>query len=217
MADEHENRGPAQARDVPLLHVERLGKVDYMQTWQAMQRFTAERDDCAADQLWLLQHPPVYTLGLAGKTEHLLRSVDIPLVRADRGGQVTYHGPGQLIAYLLVDLRRRNLGVREMVNRMEQAVIDLLAAQDIEANRRKGAPGVYIGDAKIAALGLRVKNACTYHGIALNVNMDLTPFLAINPCGFAGMAVTQLADFVPGCSLEGTADQLEKTLQECLR
>ena len=174
--------------------VSHLGQVDYIPAWRAMQDFTAERSADTPDQIWLLQHPPVFTLGQAGKPEHLLRSSAIPLVRIDRGGQITYHGPGQLVAYLLVDLKRRGYGVRELVSRMEQSVIDLLAEHGVSATRIAGAPGVYVGGAKIAALGLRVKRGCSYHGLALNVDMDLTPFSHINPCGYQGMAVTQTRD-----------------------
>ncbi|OJZ17875.1 MAG: octanoyltransferase [Thiobacillus sp. 65-29] len=159
-----------------------------------MQDFTARRDADTPDELWLLEHPPVYTLGQAGRREHLLAATDIPLVPIDRGGQITYHGPGQVVIYVLVDLRRRGYGVRELVARMEQAVIELLAAHAVAAQRLAGAPGVYVEGAKIAALGLRVKRGCTYHGLALNVDMDLAPFAAINPCGYAGMRVTQCRD-----------------------
>ena len=168
-----------------------LGRVDYEPTWRAMQAFTAARSEATPDELWVLEHPPVFTLGQAGKPEHLLQATDIPVVPIDRGGQITYHGPGQVVAYVLVDLRRRGYGIRELVARMEQAVIDLLAASNVEATRRVGAPGVYVDGAKIAALGLRVKHGCTYHGLALNVDMDLAPFAAINPCGYPGMQVTQ--------------------------
>ncbi|MGE5385432.1 MAG: lipoyl(octanoyl) transferase LipB [Betaproteobacteria bacterium] len=160
-----------------------------------MQTFTDARDDDTPDELWIVEHPPVFTLGLAGKPEHLLRDIGVPIVKTDRGGQITYHGPGQAVVYLLLDLNRRKLKVRETVHRIEQAVINLLAELGIAAERRAGAPGVYTGDAKIAALGLRVKNGCCYHGISLNVDMDLAPFAAINPCGYAGLAVTQLRDF----------------------
>ncbi|HMM46941.1 MAG TPA: lipoyl(octanoyl) transferase LipB [Thiobacillaceae bacterium] len=176
------------------MRIRSLGRVDYLPTWQAMQDFTARRDADTPDEIWLLEHPPVYTLGQAGKTEHLIAATDIPLVPIDRGGQITYHGPGQVVAYVLVDLRRRGYGIRELVERMEQAVIGLLAGHGVTAERRAGAPGVYVAGAKIAALGLRVRRGCTYHGLALNVDMDLAPFGAINPCGYAGMAVTQCRD-----------------------
>jgi len=159
-----------------------------------MQAFTAARTPDTPDELWLLEHPPVFTLGQAGKREHLLRDIGIPVVPIDRGGQVTFHGPGQVVIYLLLDLKRRGYGVKELVRRMEQAVIDLLAEEGIIGERMDGAPGIYVHGAKIAALGLRVKGGCTYHGLALNVDMDLSPFQAINPCGYAGMGVTQLKD-----------------------
>ncbi|NJD24870.1 MAG: lipoyl(octanoyl) transferase LipB [Betaproteobacteria bacterium] len=171
--------------------VKRLGRVDYEPTFQAMQAFTAARTAETADEVWIVEHPPVYTLGQAGKPEHILRDIGIPLVRIDRGGQVTYHGPGQVVIYLLLDLARLKIKVRELVSAIEQAVIDLLAEHGITAERRAGAPGVYVGEAKVAALGLRIRNGCSYHGVALNVDMDLSPFAAINPCGYAGLKVTQ--------------------------
>ena len=159
-----------------------------------MQEFTATRTPETADELWICEHPPVYTLGQAGKPEHLLTDIGIPLVKIDRGGQITYHGPGQVVVYLLINLPRRKLKVREIVTCIEQAVIDLLAEHGAVAERHGGAPGVYVGAAKVAALGLRVKNGCCYHGVSLNVDMDLSPFAAINPCGFPGMPVTQTKD-----------------------
>ena len=174
--------------------VKRLGRVDYEPTFQAMQAFTASRTPETPDELWIVEHPPVYTLGQAGKPEHILRDVGIPLVRIDRGGQVTYHGPGQVVVYLLLDLARLEIKVRELVSAIEQAVIDLLAEYGVAAERRDGAPGVYVGEAKIAALGLRIRNGCSYHGVALNVDMDLSPFAAINPCGYAGLEVIQTRD-----------------------
>jgi lipoyl(octanoyl) transferase len=179
---------------VTQLAVKQLERADYIPTWEAMKAFTASRGPDTPDELWLVEHPPVYTLGQAGKPEHLLWATDIPAVNIDRGGQVTYHGPGQIVAYLMLDLRRRGLGVKELVSRMEQAVIDLLADYGVAAERREKAPGVYVNGAKIAALGLRIKNGCCYHGLALNVDMDLTPYQAINPCGYAGLAVTQTCD-----------------------
>lgn len=176
------------------LLVRQLGRVDYAPTFAAMQGFTANRNSATPDEIWLCEHPPVFTQGLSGKPEHLLADIGIPVVQIDRGGQITYHGPGQVVAYLMVDLRRRDIKVRGLVNCIEQAIIDLLADFNITAQRRDGAPGVYVGEAKIAALGLRIKNSCSYHGLALNVDMDLTPYRAINPCGYAGMAVTQLRD-----------------------
>jgi len=175
-----------------------LGLVDYEPTWQAMQRFTNERDAATADEIWLLQHPPVFTQGQAGKPEHLLLPGAIPVVQVDRGGQVTYHGPGQLVAYLLLDVRRSGLGVRELVSRIERSLIDILASYGVTANAKPDAPGVYVDGAKIASLGLRIRNGRSFHGLALNVDMDLAPFRRINPCGYAGMAMTQLADQVTG-------------------
>ncbi len=174
--------------------VKRLGRVDYEPTFQAMQEFTAGRTSETPDELWIVEHPPVYTLGQAGKPEHILEEVGIPIVQIDRGGQVTYHGPGQVVIYLLLDLQRLKIKVRELVTAIEQGVIDFLAAHGVAAVRRDGAPGVYVGDAKIAALGLKIKNGCSYHGLSLNVDMDLYPFTAINPCGYAGLKVTQTRD-----------------------
>ena len=196
--------------------VRRLGRVAYAPTWRAMQDFTARRVADTPDELWLCEHPPVFTLGLAGKPEHLLRDIGIPVVKIDRGGQITYHGPGQVVAYLLLDLKRRGLTVKGLVNRMEQALLDLLADYGIAAARLAGAPGVYVNGAKIGALGLKVKNGCCYHGLALNVAMDLAPFAAINPCGYAGMAVTQLADLAPGVTLEQATAALVAQLERHL-
>ena len=178
-----------------MLLVKSHGIQPYAETWRMMQRFTNERNSTTPDQLWLLEHPPVFTLGQAGKPEHLLDPGEIPVVNSDRGGQVTYHGPGQLIAYLLLDLRRAHLGVRGLVTHLEGAVIALLADYGITASARKEAPGVYIEDAKVASLGLRVRKGCSYHGLSLNVDMDLKPFSRINPCGYPGLKVTQLADW----------------------
>jgi lipoyl(octanoyl) transferase len=192
--------------------VRQLGRVEYEPTWRVMQDFTARRTTDTPDELWLLEHPPVYTQGQAGKAEHLIAATDIPVVPIDRGGQITYHGPGQVVAYVLVDLRRRGYGIRELVTRMEQAVIDLLAAHGVDAARLAGAPGVYVDGAKIAALGLRVKHGCTYHGLALNVDMDLAPFAAINPCGYAGMRVSQCRDL----GVQLTLPQAEQALTQTL-
>ncbi len=198
------------------LAVKHLGRADYLPTWEAMKAFTAARGPETADELWLVEHPPVYTLGQAGKPEHLLRPTGIPVVNIDRGGQVTYHGPGQIVAYLLLDLKRRGIGVKELVNRMEQAVIDLLAGYGIAAERREKAPGVYVNGAKIAALGLRIKNGCCYHGLALNVDMDLSPYQAINPCGYAGLAVTQIRDLGIAGGLDLLGERLIGHLAEQL-
>ena len=164
-----------------------LGRQAYEPVWRAMQRFTDARNDATPDEVWLVEHDPVFTLGQAGKPEHVLVPGDIPVLHVDRGGQVTYHGPGQLVAYPLLDLKRLKVGVREYVDRIEQAVIDTLADWNIEAQRREGAPGVYVNAAKVAALGIRVRRGCTFHGLAFNIAMDLEPFRRINPCGYAGL------------------------------
>ncbi|SNS75499.1 MULTISPECIES: lipoyl(octanoyl) transferase LipB [Pseudomonas] len=179
-----------------LIGFRELGQVAYEPTWHAMQRFTDSRGPETTDEIWLLEHPPVFTQGQAGKAEHVLLPGDIPVVQVDRGGQVTYHGPGQLIAYLMLDVRRSKLGVRDLVTRMEQSLLDLLASYGVTAYTKSDAPGVYVGDAKIASLGLRIRNGRSFHGLALNTDMDLSPFQRINPCGYAGMAMTQLADLV---------------------
>lgn len=176
-------------------HVIRLlGRAEYEPVWRAMQEFTKARDATTADELWFVEHPPVFTLGLAAKPEHVLDAGPIPVVRIDRGGQVTYHGPGQLVAYVLMDLHRAGYGVKEMVRRLEQSVLDVLGDYGIAGERRPGMPGVYVGEAKIAAVGLRVSRGCSYHGIALNVDADLASFARINPCGYPGLAATRLAD-----------------------
>lgn len=193
-----------------------LGRLEYEPTWRAMQVFTAQRTADTPDELWLLEHPPVYTQGQAGKPEHLIAATSIPVIPIDRGGQITYHGPGQLVAYVLIDLRRRGYGIRELVTRMEQAVIDLLAVHGIVASRLSGAPGVYVGDAKIAALGLRVKHGCTYHGLALNVDMDLAPFAAINPCGYPGLAVTDCRSLGLARAPRDLAPELERALRSAI-
>ncbi|MES1981798.1 MAG: lipoyl(octanoyl) transferase LipB [Pseudomonadota bacterium] len=197
--------------------IRELGLVDYQSTWQAMQEFTATRNAATRDEIWLLQHPPVYTQGLAGKAEHLLQPPTIPVVKIDRGGQITYHGPGQIIAYLLLDLRRWKLNVRELVRLMEQAVIGLLAQYGVAAQGREDAPGVYVGEAKIASLGLKIKNGCCYHGIAFNVDMDLAPFSFINPCGYAGLRVTQARDAGIGAAVDEMAQQLAQNLVSLLK
>jgi lipoyl(octanoyl) transferase len=174
--------------------VRQLGWQPYEPVWRAMQQFTDARDEHTPDELWLVEHAPVFTLGQAGKPEHILGAGDIPVLQVDRGGQVTYHGPGQLVAYPLLDLRRLRIGVRELVDRVEQAVIETLAHWQIAGVRRPGAPGIYVDDAKIMALGLRVRRGCSFHGLAFNVAMDLSPYARINPCGFRGLQVTQLLD-----------------------
>lgn len=177
-----------------------------------MRDYTDQRDKSSPDQLWLLQHPPVFTLGQAGKPEHLINPGEIPIIKTDRGGQVTYHGPGQLIAYLLLDLRRAKLGIRALVTQLEQAVISLMAAYGIQAVSRADAPGVYVDGRKIAALGLRVRKGCSFHGLSLNVDMDLEPFSRINPCGYPGLAVTQLADFIDPTDLPTIGEELSRHL-----
>ncbi|WP_434148879.1 lipoyl(octanoyl) transferase LipB [Methylocaldum gracile subsp. desertum] len=175
-----------------VLHLRNLGLTGYETTWRAMQDFTEQRDEGTPDELWLLEHHPVYTLGLNGDVRHMIRTTEIPVVKTDRGGQITYHGPGQLIAYVLVDLRRKNLGIRRLVSALENAVIGLLKQYGITAEARREAPGVYVDGRKIASLGLRVRKGCSYHGLSLNVSSDLSPFSAINPCGYAGLEVTSL-------------------------
>ena len=196
--------------------VKRLGRVDYQPTFQAMLDFTASRTAETPDEIWIVEHPPVYTLGQAGKPEHILKDVGIPVVKIDRGGQVTYHGPGQVVIYLLLDLARLKTKVRELVTAIEQAVIDLLAGHGVTAERRDGAPGVYVGDAKIAALGLRIRNGCSYHGVSLNVDMDLSPFAAINPCGYAGLKVVQTKDFNIPLTAHEAGEQLSQHLLQQL-
>ena len=196
-----------------VLGVRELGVQVYEPVWHAMQDFTNQRTADTADELWLVQHPPVFTQGQAGKAEHLLLPGDIPVVQVDRGGQVTYHGPGQLVAYPLVDVRRLGLGVRELVSRIEQSLIDLLASYGVRAEARADAPGVYVNGAKIASLGLRIRRGCSFHGLALNVDMDLQPFQRINPCGYAGLAMTQLADHVAGpLAMDGVSARLREQL-----
>ena len=194
-----------------------LGQVDYQPTWHAMQRFTDTRGVDTPDEIWLLEHAPVFTQGQAGKAEHVLFPGDIPVVQVDRGGQVTYHGPGQLVAYPLIDLRRAKIGVRELVDRIEQSIIDVLAEWNIHGERRCGAPGVYVADAKIAALGLRVRRGCSFHGLAFNIAMDLEPFHRINPCGFAGLQVTSMTDLGGPSSLAAVKPELVAALSRNLR
>jgi lipoyl(octanoyl) transferase len=198
------------------LVIRHLGLVDYAPTYDAMRRFTDARGSATPDELWVLEHPPVYTVGIAGRKEHFPRSPGIPLVRVDRGGQITYHGPGQAIVYALVDLVRRGLKVRAMVTLIEQAVIDALAAHGVAAARRGGAPGVYAGGAKIAALGLRVRRGCCYHGVALNANMDLAPFSAIDPCGYPGLEVTQTAALGVAAGVDELGDGLARRIAKLL-
>lgn len=187
---------------LPGIVLRELGQVEYQPTLQAMQDFTDSRSPDTPDELWLLQHPRVFTQGQAGKAEHLLHPGDIPVIQVDRGGQVTYHGPGQWVLYLMVDLRRRHDGVRDLVDLIERSIVMLLAEYGIEAKPRPEAPGVYVDGAKIASLGLRVRRGCSYHGLALNVDMDLEPFQRINPCGYAGLEVTSMARLLPAQTLD---------------
>jgi len=193
-----------------------LGRQPYEPVWRAMQRFTDARTEDTADELWLVEHDPVFTLGQAGRPEHVLAAGDIPVVRVDRGGQVTYHGPGQIVAYPLLDLRRLKLGVRDYVCRIEQAVIDTLGEWNIEGRRRDGAPGVYVNGAKIAALGIRVRRGCCFHGLAFNIAMDLEPFHRINPCGYAGLEVVTMDDLGGPGGMEAVKPVLLAALGERL-
>lgn len=196
------------ARRPGSLRLRRLGRCDYGLVFAAMRAFTDCRDDTTLDELWWVEHPPVFTQGMAGKPEHLLAPGDIPIIQTDRGGQVTYHGPGQLVVYCLLDVRRLGLGVRALVSTLEQAVIEFLAAHHITAQARSAAPGVYVVDAKVASLGLRIRQGCSYHGLSLNVDMDLEPFGRINPCGYPGLRVTQLRDLGINLDLNMTAEEL---------
>jgi lipoyl(octanoyl) transferase len=196
--------------------VRQLGRQDYMPVWQAMRSFTDQRDAETPDEIWVVEHDPVYTLGLNGKQEHVLNPGDIPVVQCDRGGQVTYHGPGQIVMYVLLDLRRRNLGVKHLVEILEQAVIDLLQQYTIDAQRKPNAPGVYVNGEKIAALGLRVRKGCSYHGLSFNVDMDLEPFSRINPCGFEGLQTTQLKALLDGLAYDQVTADLLQHLQRLL-
>ena len=198
------------------MQVRKLGLTDYHQTWRAMREFTEQRGPDSADELWLTEHAPVFTQGLNGRAEHIIAPGDIPVVQIDRGGQVTYHGPGQLLLYCLLDIQRLGIGVRGLVGGIERAVIELLNAYGITAQTRSGAPGVYVDDAKIAALGLRVRKGCCYHGLSLNVDLDLEPFERIDPCGFRGLAVTRLRDLGVDESLEMVGDRLAAKLMEVL-
>jgi lipoyl(octanoyl) transferase len=196
--------------DAPVLRW--LGRVDYEPTWRAMQRFVDERAAATRDEIWFLEHPPVFTLGMNSKPEHLLGTGDIPVVQIDRGGQVTYHGPGQLVVYPLLDLDRARLGVRALVEGIERAIVATVAEWGIEAFGRRDAPGVYVGTRKLASVGLRIRKGCSYHGLALNVAMDLEPFRRINPCGYAGLEMTQVRDLGGPADLGVVADVLAPRL-----
>jgi lipoyl(octanoyl) transferase len=194
-----------------------LGRVEYEPTWRAMQTFTNERDASTPDQIWFLEHPPVFTLGMNAAPEHLLAPGDIPVVQIDRGGQVTYHGPGQLVVYPLLDVRRAGLGVRQLVMALESAIIDLLASWNIEAVAKREAPGVYVNGRKVASIGLRIRRGSSYHGLAFNVAMDLQPFQRINPCGYRGLEVTDLRSLGVNASVQEVADALSPRLLASLR
>ena len=198
----------------PPLVVRHLGLADYLPTLEAMRHLTAERDEQTPDEIWLLQHPRVFTQGQAGKPEHLLAPGDIPVVQVERGGQVTYHGPGQLVAYLMLDLRRLDLGVRELVSAMELSLVDVLAGYGIESAPKAEAPGVYVKYDKIASLGLRVRRGCSFHGLALNVDMDMMPFQRINPCGYAGLKMVQMKDLL---ATPPVFDEVAQRLEQALR
>ena len=198
------------------MKLRKLGLVAYEPTWRAMQAFNAARDDSTEDQLWLVEHPPVFTLGLAGRPEHVVDPGDIPVVKTDRGGQVTYHGPGQAVVYTMLDLRRRKLGARELVRRIEEAVIATLAGYGIAGARRTGMPGVYVREAKIAAIGLRIARGSAYHGVALNSDLDLAPFSRIDPCGYPGLGSTRLADEGVFDRISNVHARLAAALAQCL-
>ncbi len=201
--------------NLPPLVVRQLGQdCDYEQTWQAMKEFTDYRTKHTADELWVLEHPPVFTQGQAGKAEHVLAPGDIPVIQVDRGGQVTYHGPGQLVIYVLVDLKRLNFGVRQLVTCVENAIIGLLAVFGLESKADPEAPGVYVNGAKIAQVGMRIRNHCSFHGLSLNMDMDLEPFGRINPCGYAGQPITRLADLLASFSAEKKQQAREYLQQE---
>lgn len=191
--------------------------MEYTKVWHAMQKFTDNRDDDTADELWLVEHPAVFTQGQAGKEEHLLMPGDIPVVKVDRGGQVTYHGPGQQVIYFMINLRRRKMGVRELVTLIENGIVASLAEFGIEAYAKKDAPGVYVDNKKVASLGLRVRKGCSFHGLALNVDMDLSPFLRINPCGYAGLEMVQTAQISTLNSVEKAGDSLVQHLSKLLK
>ena len=197
------------------LHVRRLGLMDYETVWRAMQTFTDQRDENTPDELWLVEHPPVFTQGQAGRAEHILAPGDIPVIQVDRGGQVTYHGPGQIVAYPLIDIGRLDMGVRKLVTGIEQAIIDVLQSYGVDAQLLEGAPGVYINGVKIASLGLRIRKGKSFHGLSFNINMDLEPFQRINPCGYEGLQITNLSAFTE-VSMREVEDRLITGLSEVL-
>lgn len=198
--------------NLPIPKIKKLGRQEYLPVWQAMQDFTQSRNESTQDEIWLVEHPSVYTLGRNGKKEHLLSNTNIPVINVDRGGQITYHGPGQLIIYLLINLKRRKLGVRQLVTTIEDSIIELLDSYEIHAESDKKAPGVYVDKKKIAALGIRVSKGCTTHGLSLNIDMDLSPFKNINPCGYEGLEITQCRELGIQEDLKTIEDQLVKIL-----
>lgn len=198
------------------IHIKKLGTCDYLSVWQQMKLFTENRDASTPDEIWIVEHPPVFTQGQAGKPEHILNPKDIPVVQTDRGGQVTYHGPGQLVVYPLIDIRRKKMGVKKFVEILENSVIDLLSEYHIKANVKEDAPGVYVGNKKICSIGLKIKKGCSYHGIAFNINMDLEPFSRINPCGFSQLKMTQLSEHVPNIQISDVDEKLCRILSRKL-
>jgi lipoyl(octanoyl) transferase len=203
-------------KSVSALVVKNLGKKAYVPVWRAMQTFTDQRDEKTPDEIWLVEHDAVFTQGLAGKVEHLLMPGDIPVVQVDRGGQVTYHGPGQLVVYFLIDLKRKKLGVRQLVTAIENCVVELLAQYNIQSAPKADAPGVYVNQKKICSLGLKIRRGCSFHGLALNVSMDTEPFNRINPCGYAGMQITQVSELGGPSDLQVIAQGIVGTIKNCL-
>ncbi|GIU47403.1 MULTISPECIES: lipoyl(octanoyl) transferase LipB [Shewanella] len=198
------------------LHIRHLGRQDYESVWHAMQAYTDNRDSDSNDELWIVEHSPVFTQGQAGKSEHILNPGDIPVIQVDRGGQVTYHGPGQLVVYPLIDIKRGKLGVRQLVNNIEQSIVDMLAMYDVNAYAKADAPGVYVDERKVASLGLRIRKGCSFHGLALNVDMDLAPFQRINPCGYAGLEMVQCKALGGPQTVEDAGEKLIQTLSKVL-
>jgi lipoyl(octanoyl) transferase len=199
-----------------ILHIRHLGRQDYESVWHAMQHYTDNRDSDSPDELWLVEHPPVFTQGQAGKSEHILAPGDIPVIQVDRGGQVTYHGPGQLVAYPLLDIKRLKIGVRQLVSHIEQSIVDMLAGYGIQAYPKPDAPGVYVAERKIASLGLRIRKGCSFHGLALNVDMDLAPFRRINPCGYAGLEMVQCKELGGPAAVSEAGEKLIHTFSQLL-
>ncbi|NKF49563.1 lipoyl(octanoyl) transferase LipB [Shewanella sp. WXL01] len=200
----------------PALHIRHLGRQDYESIWHAMQSYTDNRDENSQDELWIVEHNPVFTQGQAGKAEHILNPGDIPVIQVDRGGQVTYHGPGQLVVYPLIDIKRAKIGVRELVNKIEQSIVDMLNTYGVEAYAKADAPGVYANERKVASLGLRIRKGCSFHGLALNVDMDLAPFQRINPCGYAGMEMVQCKALNGPQTVDEASEKLIQTLSKIL-